>query len=383
LNGFHNRISENLRSNSLEELCRKAESTEMPSYVQQVVNREIDFLSNISPNTTEFAKRFSYVNYLVTLPWSEKTEDNLDLRRVEVILNENYDGPQKIKEKVLEYLGIKILIMNNKPKVLIVDDEKIALRNLERALIKEGYIVTPTNSGSEALKRLEEESFDVVVTDLIMGDVDGTAVLEKTREKYPDAKIIMITGYATINTAVEAMRKGAFHYIEKPVKLNEVRSVVKEALEHKFSFRSSKGSVLCFAGFPEAEKFSLGKAVAASLGRKFVNIPLDGVKDETEIRGRKRIYPGAKPGCIIEGIRKAGVINPVLMLDNLDRIEQNFPTYSVLGLREVLDQLKNHDFTDNYLDVSYDLSSVIFIITVDNAGNIPDTLKNLVKVINF
>ncbi|OGW23495.1 MAG: Fis family transcriptional regulator [Nitrospirae bacterium GWB2_47_37] len=121
--------------------------------------------------------------------------------------------------------------MNNNPKILIVDDEKIALKNLEHVIKKEGYNVTATQSGQNALKHLEEQYFDVVLTDLRMEKVDGMQILKKCRELHPDAEVIMITGYATLESAVNAMKHGAFYYIAKPFKLDEVRKVVKEATE--------------------------------------------------------------------------------------------------------------------------------------------------------
>lgn len=121
--------------------------------------------------------------------------------------------------------------MQNKPKILVVDDERITLKNLEYVLKKEGYEVITTSSGVKALKLLQEQEFDVVLTDLKMEKVDGMEILEKTKKLYPDTEVIMITAYATIPSAVETMKKGAYYYIAKPFKLDELRKVVKEALE--------------------------------------------------------------------------------------------------------------------------------------------------------
>ncbi|MEW6714293.1 MAG: response regulator, partial [Nitrospirota bacterium] len=121
--------------------------------------------------------------------------------------------------------------MENKIKMLIVDDEAIALRNLEHVMKKEGYDVTGTTKGQQALKLIEEERFDVVLTDLKMDKVDGMQILKRCRELYPDTEVIMITGYATVQTAIQAIKKGAYDYIAKPFKLDEVRGVVREAIE--------------------------------------------------------------------------------------------------------------------------------------------------------
>jgi DNA-binding NtrC family response regulator len=121
--------------------------------------------------------------------------------------------------------------MQSQIRILIVDDERIAVKNLEHILKKEGYAVVGTSSGSNAVKLLEERQFDVVLTDLRMEKVDGLQILKRCRELQPDAEVIMITGYATLESAVEAMKKGAFHYIAKPFKLDLVRNIVKEASE--------------------------------------------------------------------------------------------------------------------------------------------------------
>ncbi|GAB4412003.1 MAG: sigma-54 dependent transcriptional regulator [Thermodesulfovibrionales bacterium] len=117
------------------------------------------------------------------------------------------------------------------PRILIVDDEKIALRNLEHVMKKEGYDVITTTSGQNALRLLQEQEFDVVLTDLKMEKVDGMEILDHCKKLYPDTEVIMITAYATIPSAVETMKKGAYDYIAKPFKLDEVRRIVKEAIE--------------------------------------------------------------------------------------------------------------------------------------------------------
>jgi DNA-binding NtrC family response regulator len=121
--------------------------------------------------------------------------------------------------------------MNSIKNLLVVDDEAVALNNLTHILKKEGYAVKSTQSGPQALKYIEQEEFSLVLTDLRMEKVDGLRLLKRTKELYPDTEVIMITGYATIDTALDAMKAGAYHYIVKPYKLEEVRRAVKEALE--------------------------------------------------------------------------------------------------------------------------------------------------------
>lgn len=121
--------------------------------------------------------------------------------------------------------------MQGSAKLLIIDDERVALKNLEHVMKKEGHDVVATQSGANALKILGEQSFDVVLTDLRMEKVDGMQILRKCRDLYPDTEVVMITGYATLESAVDAMKHGAFYYIAKPFKLDEVRKIVKEAVE--------------------------------------------------------------------------------------------------------------------------------------------------------
>ena len=121
----------------------------------------------------------------------------------------------------------------NKSRILVVDDEDIARENLEHVLRKDGYEVTTADSGISALKKLSNTEFDLVMTDLKMKQVDGMEVLARTKEQYPDTEVVMLTAYATVATAIEAMQKGAYHYIPKPYKIDEVRMIVKRALEKK------------------------------------------------------------------------------------------------------------------------------------------------------
>jgi len=123
--------------------------------------------------------------------------------------------------------------MNGRAVILVVDDEEVALNNLTHVLKKENYDVTGVQSGAEALKALSDKEFDLVITDLKMEKIDGLRILEKTKELYPDTEVIMITGYATVDSAIHAMKTGAYHYIAKPYKLDMVRKVVREALEKR------------------------------------------------------------------------------------------------------------------------------------------------------
>ncbi len=367
----------------LEELRRKIAVAKMPAAVERVAQQELATLARISPSTAEYTIGITYIDYLISLPWNAKTDDNLDLIRAQRILNENHFGLNRIKERVMEHLAVKVLMMNRKPRVLVVDDEEIARKNLVHILEKEEYEVAAAADGETALQKLRSSVFDVVLTDLKMGGVDGMELLDRIRVRCPDTRVIVVTGYATVPSAIEAVQKGAFHYIAKPFKLDEVRDAVKRALEKKTLQANTKGSVLCFAGPPGTGKTSLGKSIARALGRRFTGIALGGLKDEADIRGHRRTYVGAKPGRVIDEIRRVESANPVIMLDELDKIGHDFKGDPASALLEVLDAEQNRSFVDHYLDVPFDLSSVMFILTANVLDTIPAPLRDRMEVIEF
>jgi len=368
---------------TIEELRQRIDSANMPPHILKIANKELDMLAKTNPAAAEYTIGLTYIDYLVSLPWNKKTVDNLDLERADRIMNERHYGLREVKERILEHLAVKIMVMNRKPRILVVDDEEIARNNLLHILEKEDYSVVTASNGIEAIDMLEKSVFDVVLTDLKMEKVDGIGVLEKTKNKYPDTQVIMITAYAAVDTAIAAIKKGAFHYIAKPFRLEEVRTTVKQALDKKMSTVSAKGSILCFAGPPGTGKTSLGKSIAEALGRKFARISLGGMKDEAEIRGHRRTYAGAMPGRIIEEIRRAEFSNPVMMLDEVDKIGQDFKGDPASALLEVLDPEQNQSFIDHYMDVPFDLSNVMFIVTANIADNIQEPLRDRMEIIDF
>jgi ATP-dependent Lon protease len=292
---FFKKPEDSQHESLIEDLRQKIALARMPQPVQKIIDQELDIVSKINPSTAEYTIGITYIDYLLSLPWHKKTEDILDLGRAERILNENHYGLGAIKERVLEHLAVKVLMMSRRARILIVDDEEIARKNLAHVLTKEEYDVVAVADGQQALNQLETGEFDVVLTDLRMGKIDGMDLLDRVKVRYPDTKVIMVTGYATVPSAIEAMQKGAFHYIAKPFKLEEVRATIKRALETKTIRTNTKGSVLCFAGPPGTGKTSLGRSIARALGRSFSRIALGGLKDEADIRGHRRTYVGANP----------------------------------------------------------------------------------------
>ncbi|MBF0303368.1 MAG: response regulator [Desulfamplus sp.] len=376
-------VTESDTNQEIEKLRSAIEKTKLDTSIAFSLKRELERLERMDTGLPEYSMGVNYIEYIVSLPWNRFTKDNLNFKRAEKILEEQHYGLKHVKERILEHLAVMTLHSQRKFQILVVDDEEISRTNLEHVLKKDGHQVATAIHGLDALEKMQNQEFEILITDLKMEKMDGMQLIESVKEFSPNTDIIMITGFATVTSAVNALQKGAAHYLPKPLNLEELRSVIRDITESRKHFQMTRSPVLCFVGPPGTGKTSIGRSIADALKRKFVRFSLAGLRDEAELRGHRRTYVGAMAGRIMNEIKRLNVKNPVFMLDEIDKIGQDFRGDPSSVLLEILDPEQNTRFNDHYLEIPFDLSSIMFIATANSVQNMSGPLLDRMELINF
>ncbi len=261
--------------------------------------------------------------------------------------------------KQMEYLQRELDEMHPEN---VTDLRKMEMKIEDAGLNEEAY-----QEAKKVLNRLKQEGEHGSEYGMLYDYLDFLTSLSWKKE--PFEKIDLEEARETLE---------ADHFGLKKVKNRIIQQVAVMNLNQKQS-----GSILLFVGAPGTGKTSIGQSIAKALHRKYVRVSLGGVRDEADIRGHRRTYIGAMPGRIMDGIQKAGVSNPVMVLDEVDKLSSSYNGDPASALLEVLDPEQNSTFTDHYMNVPYDLSNVLFVCTANSLDTIPEPLLNRMEVINF
>ena len=308
------------------------------------------------------------------------SEDSRDAReqKLEELLRENLEfhkvnteansAQEEEYQKMYRENALKKQIEYLQKQLDNLHPEKVSdLRRFELKIQDLGMNESAKAEAEKVLKRLQQEGQQTAESGMLYDYLDYVTNLPWKKESAQEINL---------EAAEQVLEED--HYGLKKVKNRILQQIAVMSLKGQQS-----GSILLFVGAPGTGKTSIGASIARALGRKYVRVSLGGVRDEADIRGHRRTYIGAMAGRIIDGIKKSGVSNPVMVLDEVDKLSTSFHGDPASALLEVLDPEQNHSFTDHYLNVPYDLSDVLFVCTANSAETIPGPLLNRMEVIPF
>ncbi len=356
--------------------------------------------------TNEFRKAMNlgkFVDFLVFMNvMSENTPSQLanlvssvlDLKPSErQALLEETDVKKKL-ERLNDYLSKEIKVLELEKKIASKTQERFE-KGAKEALLRERLKTIEKELGEgeedsevrELLERLRKAKMPEDIEAKVKKEIKK---LSQMNQFNPEAGYIRnyLDWVLSLPWSVETKSNVNIKQAEKMLNedhfgLKKVKERIVEYLAVNKLAGKMKGPILCFAGPPGVGKTSIGKSIARALGRKFVKLSLGGIRDEAEIRGHRRTYVGAMPGRIIQGIKDAGAKNPVFMLDEIDKVGADFRGDPSSALLEALDPEQNYMFSDHYLEVSFDLSDVMFITTANVLETIPPALRDRLEIIQF
>ncbi len=295
----------------------------------------------------------------------ELLRENLEFHKVN---SEASSAQEEEYQKMYRENALKKQIEYLQKELDNLHPEKVSdLRKYELKIQDLGMNESAKAEAEKVLKRLKQEGQQSAESGLLYDYLDYVTNLPWKKE-----------AAAAIDLAAAEQVLNEDHFGLKKVKDRILQQIAVMSLKGQQS-----GSILLFVGAPGTGKTSIGASIARALGRKYVRVSLGGVRDEADIRGHRRTYIGAMAGRIMDGIKKSGVSNPVMVLDEVDKLSTSFHGDPASALLEVLDPEQNHSFTDHYLNVPYDLSDVLFVCTANSLETIPAPLLNRMEVISF
>ncbi|MCM8829713.1 MAG: endopeptidase La, partial [Candidatus Omnitrophica bacterium] len=306
----------------------------------------------------------------------EKIETGERLRLLIDILNQEI-GLLEIQKKIQSQVIKKI---EDTQRQYFLSEQ---LKEIQKELGKEGE----SDEISQLREKIKKAKMSPVAEEKAMEELTR---LSKTMPLSPEATVIRTYLEWLINLPWDTRTEDNLDIAHAAKVLDEdhyglekVKERILEYLAVRKRSEGMKSPILCFVGPPGVGKTSLGKSIARAMGRKFVRVSLGGMRDEAEIRGHRKTYIGSLPGRIIQSIRKAGVKNPVFLLDEIDKLGKDFRGDPASALLEVLDPEQNHSFSDHYLEVEFDLSQVLFITTANTEYTIPPPLLDRTEIISL